>query len=147
MPPGTLCSRDPSAQKRQHLRSRLSGLRLSRKDQAGGRKSYLPPLRGKSSYCPRDGQVGLKFSLQIPEEGLPGILMLHIVQRTQFPAHVIVPQYIFRFQIVFTQKPAHQMQKGLISCLGKGTVLRRVAAFNGNGIVIPGLYPDRKSVV
>ncbi len=49
-------------------------------------------------------------------------------------------QNILRGQIIGIREPCQQLDQGIISFLGKGTIRRLVTSFNGNRIKIPGLH-------
>lgn len=62
--------------------------------------------------------------------------MLYKIQRTFFAPYIIMTEDIIRSQLIFLQQPGRQLQKGLISGIGKFTAVVTITALYGYGIIV-----------
>ena len=66
--------------------------------------------------------------------------MLRIVYGTFFPTAVIVAEDILRFQFIGVNQPSQQPDQGVVGFLSELSVVRLIAAFDRDGILVTGLH-------
>lgn len=65
--------------------------------------------------------------------------MLGIIDRALFASAVVVAQNIVRFEVIGVRQPFQQADEGVVGFLGELSVVRLVAAFDRNRILVAGL--------
>ena len=66
--------------------------------------------------------------------------MLCIVYGTFFSTAVIVAENILRFQFIGIDQPTQQPDQGIVGLLSELSVVRLIAAFDRDGILVTGLH-------
>ena len=66
--------------------------------------------------------------------------MLCIVYGTFFPTAVIMAENILRFQFIGIDQPTQQPDQGIVGLLSELSVVRLIAAFDRDGILVTGLH-------
>ena len=66
--------------------------------------------------------------------------MFRIIYGTFFPTAVIMAENILRFQFIGVDQPSQQPDQGVVGFLRELSVVRLIAAFDRDGILVTGLH-------